>query len=95
MARFRQEFVDWVDSQISVDDGLFWFTDLRAMMAWPAVPFIVLIVLADPPSTAANIAFAAMILCMAWWTAFLLRRRAAKKRSWIEPKRFSDDTNGY
>jgi hypothetical protein len=95
MASLWQEFVDTIDARISVDDGLFWITDLRALMAWPLIPFFVVTLLADPPSTVANVAMVAMLVLEIWWTVFLFRRRAAKKREWVEPTRFSDQNNGY
>lgn len=94
MASVWQEFVDTIDSWISVDDGLFW-TDFRALMALPMMPFVAIAALADLASTAANVAILAMVLFEVWWAIFLFRRRAAKKRRWTEPQRFSDDTNGY
>lgn len=95
MASLWQEFVDTIDAQISVDDGLFWGTDLRALMALPLIPFLVVMFLAHPPSTAANVVGSAMLIFEVWWIIFLLRRRAAKKRNWVEPTRFSDENNGY
>ena len=95
MASLWQEFVDTVEAQISVDDGLFWVTDLRALMAWPLIPFLVAMFFLDLPSTAANIAMTLMLAFEVWWTVFLLRLRAAKKRKWVEPTRFSDEKNGY
>lgn len=95
MASPWREFVDFIDAQISVDDGLFWLTDLKALMAWPLIPFFVIMLLAEPPSVFANVAMVAMLIFEVWWTFFLLRRRAAKKRDWIEPTRFSDENKGY
>lgn len=95
MASLWQEFVDTVDGQISVDDGLFWMTDLRALMAWPLIPFLAVALFADPPPTVANIAMVAMLVFAIWWIVCLLRRRADKKRNWVEPTRFSDQNNGY
>lgn len=94
MASLWQEFVETIDSQISVDDGLFW-TDFRALMALSMAPFAAIVALSNPPSTIATVALIAMLLFEVWWAIFLLRRRAAKKRDWTEPQRFSDDTNGY
>ena len=95
MASLWREFVDTIDGKISVDDGLFWGTDLRALMAWPLIPFLVVMFIADPPSTAANVVASAMLIFEVWWTIFLVRRRAAKKRNWVEPTRFSEENNGY
>lgn len=95
MASLWQAFVETVDAQISVDDRLFWATDLRALIAWPLIPFFVLIFLANPPSTSANVIAAAMLIFEVWWTIFLFRRRATKKRDWVDPSRFSDENNGY
>lgn len=95
MASLWQDFVDAVDAQISVDDRLFWATDLRALIAWPLIPFLVLIFLAGPPSAIANVIAAAMLIFEIWWTIFLFRRRATKKRNWVEPSQFSDENKGY
>lgn len=94
MASLWQEFVDTIDSWISVDDN-FWMTDLRTLLAWPLISFFMVIRLADPPSIVANVAMVAMLVFEIWWTVFLYRRRAAKKRDWVEPTRFSDENNGY
>lgn len=94
MASLWQEFVDTIDAQISVKDGL-WISDSQALMAWPLVPFFVVMLLADLPSIVANVAMVAMLVFEIWWTVFLYRRRAVKKRDWVEPTRFSDENNGY
>ncbi|OQW77102.1 MAG: hypothetical protein BVN32_08580 [Proteobacteria bacterium ST_bin14] len=95
MASLWQDFVDTVDAQISVNDRLFWAVDFGALIAWPFIPFFVLVFLADPPSTSANVIAAAMLIFEVWWTIFLFRRRATKKRKWVEPSRFSDENSGY
>ena len=95
MASLWQEFVDTVDAQISVDDGHFWLIDVRALMAWPLMPFLIVMLFVDLHSTGGNIALGLMLIFEVWWTVFLFRLRAAKKRSWAEPTRFSDDNNGY
>lgn len=94
MAGLWQEIVDTIDAQMSVKDGLF-TTDLRALMMWPLVPFLVALCFVEMPSTAANVIAFAMLAIEVPWVIFLLRRRAKKKRAWVEPARFSDDTNGY
>jgi hypothetical protein len=94
MASLWQEFVDTIDARISVKDGLFW-TDLRALMAWPFLPFMLVVILTGPSSTSANVALVATLIFEVWWSVFLFRRRAIKKRDWVEPTRFSDENNGY
>ena len=94
MASLWQEFVDTVDAQISVNDGLF-YSDLRAMIAWPMLPFVIVIALSDPPSTLTDVALVLLLVLEVWWVRFLFRRRREKKERWIEPTRFSDDSNGY
>ena len=95
MASLWQELVDTIDAQISVHDDRFWATDLRALMAWPLIPFFPVMLFVDPPSTTANVTLVAMLSFEVWWTIFLFRRRAAKKRNWVEPTRYSDENNGY
>jgi hypothetical protein len=36
-----------------------------------------------------------VVLVTIAWTIFLFRRRAMKKRDWVEPDRWYDDTHGY
>ena len=94
MASLWQEFVDTVDAQISVDSGMF-YNDLRGLMFWPLLPFFI-----AAPFVAGNelvgwLMVAGTVLIEVLWVIFLFRRRAAKKRNWIEPTRFSDENNGY
>jgi len=94
MAGLWQEFVDVVDAQISVKDGLF-LTGLRWLMTWPLIPFLIALCFVETPSALANGIAIAVLLIEVPWVIFVVRRRAAKKREWVEPTRFSDDTNGY
>lgn len=95
MASLWQEFVDTIDSQISVDDGLFWATRSRALLAWPFIPFFGVVLFAETPSPVVDVAMVATLIFEVWWTVFLFRRRAAKKCQWVEPTRFSDQNDGY
>lgn len=95
MASLWREFVDFVDSQISVEDHRFWSTDLRSLAAWALLPFVTLLFLVDRPSTLAELAGLAGFLLEAGWIWFVFKRRAIKKRHWTEPTRYSDQNEGY
>lgn len=94
MASLWKEFLSTVDAQISVKDGLF-YNDFGTLMFWPLLPFFI-----ATPFVAGNelvgwFMVAGMVLAEVPWVIFLFRRRAAKKHSWIEPTRFSDENKGY
>jgi len=87
-------FVEWVDRQISVRDGLFWM-DLRWLIWLPAISFLVALFAVRKPSALAYTLGALAFISVVIWTVFLFRRRATKKRNWVEPDRWYDETNGY
>jgi hypothetical protein len=90
MHKAWQFFVDTIDAQISGDDQRFW-RDLRGLIILPWIPFFVALCFVDTPSVLGDVLVGAMFGVTIPWTIFLLRRRAIKKRSWVEPTRFSDD----
>jgi len=94
MASLWQDFLGTVDAQISVDNGMF-YNDLRALMFWPLLPFIIATPFVAGNESVGWFMVGSMVLVEVPWFIFLFRRRAAKKRSWIEPTRFSDENNGY
>ncbi|HVI97632.1 MAG TPA: hypothetical protein VM657_01045 [Sphingomonas sp.] len=91
---FLSEIVGAIDDQISVRDDLFLW-DIRLLIWLPAVPFAIALCFVELPSTLGYVIGFLMFASTVPWTIFLFRRRAAKKREWVEPKRFSDENNGY
>jgi hypothetical protein len=94
MASLWREFVGVIDDQISVRDDRFWW-DLRFLIWLPAFPFAISLCFIELPSTLGYIVGGLMFACLVPWVRFLLRRRAEKKRDWVEPTRFSNERNGY
>ena len=79
---------------ISVKAGMF-IQDFRFLMTLPLIPFFIVLAFVEKPSTLANWIGLAMLLIEIPWVIFLLKLRSAKREKWIEPTRYSDDTNGY
>jgi hypothetical protein len=94
MSELWREFVDTVDTQISVKDDRF-LSDLRGLIWWPVIPFLPAFIFVEPPSIGAFCLILVVVLTTMAWTWFLFHRRAVKKRSWVEPDRYADDNNGY
>jgi hypothetical protein len=94
MAGLWREIVDVIDSEISVRDDRF-ITDLRFLVWLPAIPFMIALCFVDLPSRLGYALVGLMFGFMVPWAIFLFRRRAAKKRTWTEPTRWSDENNGY
>jgi hypothetical protein len=94
MASLWREIVDTIDAQISVHDDMF-LSNLQFSIWMPAIPFGFALGFMDLPSTAGYIVGGLMFAVTVPWTVFLFRRRAAKKRTWVEPTRWSDENNGY
>jgi hypothetical protein len=94
MARIWDVIVEIIDDQTSVRDTHFLW-DLRFLVWVPAIPFAIALCFVEKPSALGYILGTLMFAAMIPWTVFLFRRRAAKKRRWVEPTRFSDENNGY
>ena len=94
MGGLWRAIVDMIDGQISVYPERF-AMDLRGLIWVPAVPFLIAMAFTETPSTLGYIEGVAMLCAIVAWTIFLFRRRAIKKRTWVEPIRYSDDNNGY
>ena len=77
MASLWQEFVDTVDAQISVDNGMF-YNDLRGLMFWPLLPFIIATPFVADNEPVGSVLVAGMVLIEIPWVIFLFKRRAVK-----------------
>ena len=88
-----EDFLFWTDEQISVKTP-FW-SDIKWLAWLPMWPFLATVMIwfeNEPLRQGALII--GFVLSVAW-TAFLFRRRHLKKKTWIEPTRFSDENGGY
>ena len=89
----REEFLYWIDSQISVKS--FFWNDLRWLVSFPLVPFLAVAMIwfeNEPVRQAAIILGFSLAIP---WTVFLFKRRKLKMQTWQEPTRFADENNGY
>ncbi len=94
MATIWQEFKDTIEGMMSVKSGMF-IHDIRFLMILPLIPFFIILPFVEKPSTLGNWIGIGMILIEIPWAFFLLQLRAKKKENWVDPQRYSDDTNGY
>ena len=89
----REEFLYWIDSQISVKS--FFWTDLRWLMFLPFLPFLVVAMIWFEIEMVRQWAIGLGFALVLPWTYFLFKRRKLKMQAWQEPTRFADENSGY
>ena len=88
----REEFLYWIDSQISVKS--FFWTDLRWLMSIPLLPFLVVALIWFENEPVRQVAIISGFALLIPWTIFLFKRRKLKIKDWQEPTRFADENGG-
>ena len=92
MSSLRELLVGWVDDQISVVDSRFYW-DVRWFVLVPFLPAF--IALAVGQTSIFDVLLVLGLVVVLPWMLLVSRRRALKKKSWVEPTRYSDMNGGY
>jgi len=91
---FKEHIKLWLDSKISVDDGMF-IQDVKFLAPLPLIPFVVISMFLEPRSRLIMISLIVGLVLSIMWTIFILRVRREKKAEWVSPTRWTDQNNGY